>query len=106
LHSAPGMSISVIQIHRFHAAILAEGRRWTVYALGGRRDDDRWIGWFEFEDASGEARATGRETTQPSFDALVYWATGIEPVYLEGAFTRAVAVPAPGAPPTGERLVA
>lgn len=100
------MSISVIQVHRFNVGVFAEGRRWTVYALGGRRDDGRWIGWLEFEDASGETRATGRETTQQSFDALVYWATGIEPVYLEGAFPRAVAVPMAGAPPTGERLVA
>lgn len=100
------MAISVIQVHRFHAGFVGEGRHWTVYALGGRRDDDRWIGWLEFVDASGETRATGRETTQTSFDALVYWATGIEPTYLEGAFTRAVAIPMPGAPPTGERLVA
>ena len=34
--------------------------------------------------------ATPRETTQSSRQALVYWAGGLAPIYLEGAFTRAV----------------
>jgi hypothetical protein len=31
------------------------------------------------------------ETTQPNREALTYWASGIEPVYLEGALERAIA---------------
>jgi hypothetical protein len=31
------------------------------------------------------------ETTQPNREALAYWASGIEPVYLEGALERAIA---------------
>jgi len=34
--------------------------------------------------------ATPRETTQSNRQALEYWANGLEPIYLEGAFSRAV----------------
>jgi hypothetical protein len=33
---------------------------------------------------------TGQETTQPSRETLDYWAGGLEPVYLQGAMTRAI----------------
>jgi hypothetical protein len=32
---------------------------------------------------------TDRETSQPNREALEYWSTGLEPVYIEGAFQRA-----------------
>ena len=32
---------------------------------------------------------TERETTQPNRGAVAYWADGLEPIYLEGAFNRA-----------------
>ena len=32
-----------------------------------------------------------RETTQPNLTDLNYWATGLTPVYLEGALARALA---------------
>jgi len=52
-----------------------------------------WIAWLEFHPRDGEARVlrTGNETSQPTLDAVAYWATGLEPVYFEGAFARAVA---------------
>lgn len=58
---------------------------------GQERSDGTWEGWLEFHPvaAEGEVLRTGQETSQPSRQALVYWATGIEPVYLEGAFSRA-----------------
>jgi hypothetical protein len=31
------------------------------------------------------------ETTQPNRGALAYWASGVEPVYLEGSLERAIA---------------
>ena len=34
---------------------------------------------------------TGQETSQPNRDALAYWASGLEDVYLEGALARATA---------------
>ena len=42
---------------------------------------------------------SGRETTQPNRQDTVYWATGLTPVYLEGALDRALnpLTKAPGA---------
>ena len=49
-----------------------------------------WIGWLEFRPVSGgKAIRTGEETSQPDKKAVQYWATGLEPVYLEGALERA-----------------
>ena len=36
------------------------------------------------------AKRTGRETTQPDRVALEHWATGLEPLYLDGAFARVI----------------
>jgi transglutaminase-like putative cysteine protease len=68
----------------------AGGEEYTAHAYGEARDDGTWEGWLEFEPASGGAsRRAGRETTQPDRDALAYWASGLEPIYLDGAFARA-----------------
>ncbi len=48
-----------------------------------------WIGWLEFRPRRGKVRKTGEETSQPSKEAVAYWASGLEPVYLEGALERA-----------------
>jgi hypothetical protein len=44
---------------------------------------------------------SGRETTQPNRTDTVYWATGLTPVYLEGALRRALDAPSwvPVVPP-------
>ena len=47
-----------------------------------------WIGWLEFRSGSRTLK-TSEETSQPTKDAVAYWATGLEPVYLEGALARA-----------------
>jgi hypothetical protein len=52
-----------------------------------------WEGWLVFFPlTAAPAIATDRETTQPTYDALVYWADGITPTYLEGALDRALAL--------------
>jgi hypothetical protein len=67
-----------------------EGTLYTIQARGERRDDGMWEGWLEFLPLDGgEPLRTGRETTQPNRDALAYWASGLEPIYFEGAFERA-----------------
>ena len=68
-----------------------DGALYAVLACGERRDDGMWEGWIEFQpiDPAGLPVRTGRETTQPNRDALVYWASGLEPIYFEGAFSRA-----------------
>jgi hypothetical protein len=60
-------------------------------AIGRRGEDGMWEGWIEFVplDGSTEVLVTGVETTQPEKEHLVYWATGLTPVFLEGALHRA-----------------
>jgi hypothetical protein len=68
----------------------SRGEEFVASAHGGERADGTWEGWIEFRSPSGDVRRTGRETTQPDRDALRYWASGLEPLYLDGAFARAV----------------
>jgi hypothetical protein len=68
-----------------------EGTRYLVRAYGQERTDGTWAGWLEFAPALGDGKplATGQETSQPNREALAYWASGLEPIYFEGAFGRA-----------------
>ena len=79
-------------IHEYSARFQADdGTLYAILALGELRDDGMWEGRLEFQPlAGGLPRRTGRETTQPNRDALIYWASGLEPIYFEGAFGRAV----------------
>ena len=65
------------------------GVEYVAHVYGEGRDDGTWEGWLEFHSALGAVRRTTRETTQPDRDALAYWASGLEPIYLEGALARA-----------------
>lgn len=67
------------------------GTSYEVSVYGAEREDGTWEGWIEFSPASGvgPARRTGRETSQPNREALRYWASGLEPIYIEGALARA-----------------
>ena len=67
----------------------ARGVEFVASAHGEERADGNWEGWIEFRPAAGGVRRTGRETTQPNREALRYWASGLEPIYLDGAFARA-----------------
>lgn len=79
-------------IHVFKTVVANGGREWTIEARGESREDGRWEGWLVFVPADGSPPlATPRETTQSNRQALEYWANGLEPIYLEGAFSRAVA---------------
>ncbi|MGH7387870.1 MAG: hypothetical protein ACREM3_00190 [Candidatus Rokuibacteriota bacterium] len=69
-----------------------DGRVYSVQACGVHRHDGLWEGWLAFFDAHGGAWRTGRETVQPSQAALEYWASGLTPVYLDGALSRAAPV--------------
>lgn len=59
-----------------------------VYAMP--RPDGTWAAWLQFAPAGGDGAVltTQIETTQPNRDAVAYWATGLEDVYLEGALAR------------------
>ena len=67
----------------------AGGEEYTVHAYGEARGDGNWEGWIVFHSALGAVRRTNRETTQPNREALRYWASGLEPLYFDGAFARA-----------------
>lgn len=64
---------------------------YLVRTYGDERLDGTWIGWVEFHptDATKRVLKTEQETSQPNLMDLEYWATGLEPVYFEGAFDRA-----------------
>lgn len=63
-------------------------------------EDGLWEGWIEFlpDDGSPVLRSR-RETVQSNRETAIYWATGLSPVYLEGALARTLAPPPRPAPP-------
>ena len=66
-------------------------RAWLARVRGEQDDTGLWHGWIELLPIDGgPAKQTGRETTQSSLDALAYWVTGLETVYLEGALDRSI----------------
>jgi hypothetical protein len=70
--------------------VSSDGARYIVRLYGDQRADGTWIGWIEFEAMdSGVTLRTGRETTQSNQEQLTYWASGLEPTYFDGAFSRA-----------------
>ena len=77
------------------------GDSFIARACGAVAPDGMWHGWIEFVPVSGGAPLrSGRETTQPNRQDAFYWASGLTPVYLEGALQRALKplVRAPEAP--------
>ena len=69
------------------------GGTYIARAVGRQAADHMWEGWLEFlpdpAPDAGSALVSGVETRQPQRDHLIYWATGLTPVYLEGALQRA-----------------
>ena len=62
----------------------------VVRVLGRERIDGTWEAWLEFVAVGAAIVLTTRvETTQSNREAVAYWATGLEPAYLQGAFARA-----------------
>jgi hypothetical protein len=80
----------------FKTAVVSPDRiAYQARACGAQSPDGGWAGWIEFTPADGgKAIRTGRETTQPNRTDTEYWATGLTPVYLEGALKRALEGPA------------
>ncbi len=94
---------------RFQSPV--KGPDGTVYecqACGrAMNGDGRWEGWIEFTPIAGEGEAvrTRRETTQPNRVDTVYWASGLTPIFLEGALARALQSPAQAKPPVAHRSI-
>jgi hypothetical protein len=62
-----------------------------VRAVGRHSDDGLWEGWLEFIPIgkTGAVVVSGVESRQPEKEHLEYWASGLTPVFLEGALDRA-----------------
>lgn len=75
----------------YDTPVIDGGLPYSARSVGRQARDGMWEGWLEFVplDASGDVLVSGVETRQPGRDHLLYWATGLSPVYLEGAFARA-----------------
>lgn len=69
----------------------SDGSTWAARACA-RPSGEKWEGWIEFVPLSAgrQPLRTPRETTQPDRAAIVDWAEGIRPTYLEGALERAL----------------
>jgi hypothetical protein len=87
----------------FEQAILAPDGTWyEARACGRATPGGTWEGWVEFVPRDGgKPVRSPRETTQPNRVDTEYWATGLTPVYLEGALKRALtpSVTVPSTPP-------
>lgn len=87
-------------VREFEQVFLDGGTRYRARVVAAPHKGTTWQGWIEFIPVSGGGKPckTDRETVQPDRAAVVYWAEGLEPLYLDGAFERACrgAKPAPG----------
>ena len=78
----------------------SDGVTYAARAVAGEVPGGNWQGWIEFTPVGGgETLCSPRETTQPKRSDVVYWATGLTGVYLEGALARASAKPIRSAAP-------
>lgn len=70
--------------------VAPDGTAYRAKACGSPMPDGMWQGWLEFEPTDGgEVMRSPRETTQPNRTDAEYWASGLTPIYLEGALRRA-----------------
>src|SRR5262245_45323583 len=85
---------------RFIDLLAPSGTRYDrarVYAEPQR--GGTWRGHISFVPAGdGDLLETGQETTQSTLEGVAYWATGLEPVYFEGALARALRRTRPPSP--------
>ena len=75
----------------FETPVRDELGTYHAKAVGRHADDGMWEGWLEFTASDGgpEVLVSPVESRQPEREHLVYWATGLTAVYLEGALHRA-----------------
>ena len=78
-------------IQEYAARIASDdGAIYVVRAYGEERSDGTWVGWLEFHPIDGgKTLRTDQETSQPNRTTIAYWASGLEPIYFDGAFARA-----------------
>ena len=81
------LRMSWATVARLDTPFKQNGRKYEVRIEGEQRKDGTWAGRVVFVDGNS-TRATSQETSQPNRQALEYWGTGLEPIYLEGALKR------------------
>jgi hypothetical protein len=79
-------------LQEFSGTVLTrDGIAYVARACASELPDGLWQGWIEFVPiGAGEPIRSPRETTQPNRTDAEYWASGLTPVYLEGALERAL----------------
>lgn len=78
-------------LQEYTATVEDGATAYKARAIAVPRKDGTWEGRLEFIPVSGgPVLHTERETSQPNREAVAYWASGIEPVYLAGALERAL----------------
>ena len=75
----------------FSQPVTDQSGTYVARAVGRQAADRMWEGWLEFLPVNRDAEAIigSVESRQPEREHLVYWATGLTPIYLEGALHRA-----------------
>lgn len=78
-------------VHRYAEVVRdPEGRGYAASAHALERIDGIWEIWLEFRGLGRDVRLrTRRESEQPDRRAVLYWASGLQPSYLDGALLRA-----------------
>ena len=78
-------------LRSFETPVSDESGTYHPRVVGRHADDGMWEGWLEFEPVgvAGDTVVGPVESRQPERDHLVYWATGLTAVYVEGALRRA-----------------
>ena len=63
-----------------------DGTAYVVRIYARERADGTWEGWLEFHPTAERKSVlrTEQETSQRNWIAIEYWASGLEPIYLEG----------------------
>ena len=76
-------------VHELSSVVDTEGSVYAARVMGAPAEDGPWEGVIEFRSPGGRLLRTPVETRQPNLADLVYWSTGVTPVYVEGALVRA-----------------
>jgi|SRR5437667_10986375 len=87
--------------HTFAARVRGPtGTTYEARAYGAQRKDGTWSGWLQFHPVGhdGPELRTDQETSQPDHKAVEYWASGLEPIYLDGALQRALEISSGSSP--------
>jgi hypothetical protein len=76
----------------YETPITGEGGLYHARSVGRLAEDGMWEAWFEYEplDDDGPVIVGTVESRKPESQYINYWATGVTPIYLEGALNRAL----------------